>query len=112
MMSRAKIEMVKHSILKQTSDHRIAFVTSGPACIEAPRRKQRGIFDPKGETSICMVRFANDVGGGFAIHCNLHIRASNPRPKGAGNATRVRVQKSAGTDRISSEENDHNTHAG
>ena len=40
--------------------------------IEAPRRKQRGIFDPKGETSIC-------------------IRASNPRPKGAGNATRVRV---------------------
>ncbi len=40
-----------------------------------------------------MVRFANDVSGGFA-HDNLHIRASNPRPKGAGNAMRVRVQKS------------------
>jgi len=41
--------------------------------LKIPRRKQRGIFDPNGDESIC-------------------IRASNPRPKGRGNATRVRVQ--------------------
>jgi len=33
--------------------------------LKIPRRKQRGIFDPNGDESIC-------------------IRASNPRPKGRG----------------------------
>jgi hypothetical protein len=42
--------------------------------IEAPRRKQRGIFDPKGEKSICMVRFTNDVSGGFAHDYSAHSR--------------------------------------
>ena len=42
--------------------------------MEAPRGKQRGIFDPKGEKSI-------------------RIRASNPRPKGWGMRRAVRVQK-------------------
>ena len=42
--------------------------------MEAPRGKQRGIFDPKGEKSI-------------------RIRASNPRPKGRGMRHAVRVQQ-------------------
>ena len=41
--------------------------------MEAPRGKQRGIFDPKGEKSI-------------------RIRASNPRSKGRGMRRAVRVQ--------------------
>ena len=41
--------------------------------LEAPCGKQRGIFDPKGEKSIC-------------------IRASNPRPKGREMRRAVRVQ--------------------
>ncbi len=36
-----------------------------PLILKIPRRKQRGIFDPNGDESIC-------------------IRASNPRPKGRG----------------------------
>jgi phage FluMu protein Com len=42
--------------------------------IEAPRCKQLGIFDPKGEQPI-------------------RIRASNSRPKGRGMQRAVRVQK-------------------
>ena len=45
------------------------------AVLEAPRRKQRGIFDPKGEKA-------------------RRIRASNPRPKGRGMRRAMRVQNS------------------